>query len=996
MPVYNAERYLRPAVESILAQTFGDFEFLIVNDGSSDGSRKIVESYADPRIKLVDNPRNMGLAKTLNRGLSLAAGDLIARQDADDISYPDRLRRQVEFLDNHPEVALVGAQARMIDEVGRPNGLRFDRCCEYESIRWDLLFDNSFTHTSVMFRRAIVAGEMDGYDESFNYCQDYDLWSRVASRYRVMNIPAVLVDYRVHPFERMSDRLHGVNAGEARRVIRRNMSAVLGEQAVTDEEVDLIVGARFYFRKELLEPFLSLFGRIVSAYQAIYPAVAASRDFRRAVTRQYLRLAYRAWRVSLYLACRVFAGSLLRYPVLRVSLDYLGAAAVWKWHPAAGGQARVSAGLKILFLVTEDWYFWSHRLDFARAVRDAGMQVLVATRVENHGRRIEAEGFTLLPVGLRRGSRHPWRELASILELVRLYRRERPDLVHHVAMKPMLYGSIAARLARVPAVVNAFAGLGYAFTAGGKDTRIIGRMIGWMLRWALMLPNSVILFQNEEDRAGMIHRGIVRAGQSRIIRGAGVDTTLFAPSPLPDGEPVVILASRLLWDKGVGEFVEAARMLKEQGVMARCVLAGHIDEDNPARISESQLREWQGQGAIEWWGRRDDMPKVLASASVVVLPSYREGLPKVLLEAAACGRPIVATDVPGCREIVRNGENGLLVLPRDTKALAGAIATLAQDRAMRVRMGARGREIVMREFSSQQVAGETLAVYRELLGHGMNFAGNIDRHTVQGFGNEWSRFDQTVLPENELRDIFEQYFQIFPWHRLPARAVGFDLGCGSGRWAKCVAPRVGVLHCIDASEHALMVAKSGLAAFPNCEFHLASVGSLPLADNSMDFGYSLGVLHHVPDTAGGIRSCVKKLKPGAPLLLYLYYAFDNRPLWYRRLWRISNAVRTGLCHAPFWVKHAVTLIIAATVYFPLARLSLIAEAFGLNVDAFPLSAYRRRSFYTMRTDALDRFGTRLEQRFTRQEISRMMEQAGLTQIVFSDAVPFWCAVGYRQ
>jgi len=323
MPVYNAERYLRPALESILAQTFGDFEFLIINDGSSDGSRKVIESYTDPRIKLVDNPHNMGLAKTLNQGLSLAAGDLIARQDADDMSYPDRLRQQVEFLDSHPETALVGTQARIIDVEGRPTGLSYyDRCCEHESIRWDLLFGNSFTHTSVMFRRKIVAGEMGGYDESFIYEQDYDLWSRIASRHGVMNIPLTLVDYRIHPFS-MSSTMRGVMAEEHRRVIQRNTSAVLGEQAVTDKEVDLIVRATVEFRKESLEPFLALFRRILVTYQRLCPSVSDSNDFRLAVTRQYLRLAHRAWKAKPYLVWRVLAESMVRYPVLRVALSWL-------------------------------------------------------------------------------------------------------------------------------------------------------------------------------------------------------------------------------------------------------------------------------------------------------------------------------------------------------------------------------------------------------------------------------------------------------------------------------------------------------------------------------------------------------------------------------------------------------------------------------------------------------------------------------------------------
>jgi ubiquinone/menaquinone biosynthesis C-methylase UbiE len=273
---------------------------------------------------------------------------------------------------------------------------------------------------------------------------------------------------------------------------------------------------------------------------------------------------------------------------------------------------------------------------------------------------------------------------------------------------------------------------------------------------------------------------------------------------------------------------------------------------------------------------------------------------------------------------------------------------------------------------------------------------NYDRRTVEGFGREWSRFDQSRLDEAERLELFEAYFKVFPWDLLPDHAVGFDLGCGTGRWAKLVAPRVERLHCVDASGDALAVAKTNLAAFTNCEFVEASVAQLPFADGSMDFGYSLGVLHHVPDTAAGIRDCASKLKPGAPLLLYLYYAFDNRPAWFRLIWRTSDIGRRAISRLPFGLRNLTAEVIALTTYWPLARAARVLEDLGRDVDAFPLAIYRRRSFYTMRTDALDRFGTSLEHRFTRNQIAQMMEAAGLERIEFSDGMPYWCAVGYRK
>lgn len=273
---------------------------------------------------------------------------------------------------------------------------------------------------------------------------------------------------------------------------------------------------------------------------------------------------------------------------------------------------------------------------------------------------------------------------------------------------------------------------------------------------------------------------------------------------------------------------------------------------------------------------------------------------------------------------------------------------------------------------------------------------NLDAKTVHDFGEEWANFDQSELSEEILSDWFDYYFDIFPWQNLPAEPIGFDMGCGSGRWAKFAALRVGKLFCVDASEKALETAKRNLQESKNVKFVLASVDELPFADDSMDFGYSLGVLHHIPDTAAGIKSCVKKIKPNAPFLIYLYYAFDNRSLWFRLLWKFSDFFRQIICRLPFGLKKLTTDLIAALVYFPLARLAAIFEKFGFNVDSFPLSFYRHQKFYTMRTDALDRFGTRLEQRFTKAQITKMMQDAGLENIVFSQTVPYWCAVGTKS
>ncbi|MEP7029702.1 MAG: class I SAM-dependent methyltransferase [Pseudolabrys sp.] len=275
---------------------------------------------------------------------------------------------------------------------------------------------------------------------------------------------------------------------------------------------------------------------------------------------------------------------------------------------------------------------------------------------------------------------------------------------------------------------------------------------------------------------------------------------------------------------------------------------------------------------------------------------------------------------------------------------------------------------------------------------------NTDPKTVEGFGREWAAFTQskTELADDDRLAMFESYFGIFPWARLTAQSEGADIGCGSGRWAALVAPRVGQLHAIDASAEALAIARQNLTEQANVSFLHASVSAMPIDDSSLDFAYSLGVLHHVPDTAQALKDIAAKLKPGAPFLVYLYYAFDNRPAAYRALWRLSNAIRALLSHSPTPVQFGTTAIIATLIYWPLARVAALLDKFGALPRSWPLAFYRRHSFYVMRTDAFDRFCTRLEQRFTRVQIIDMLEAAGFEGAKFSEQEPFWVAVATKR
>ena len=372
---------------------------------------------------------------------------------------------------------------------------------------------------------------------------------------------------------------------------------------------------------------------------------------------------------------------------------------------------------RLLFLVTEDWYFCSHRLALGRAAVRAGFDVTVATRVHNHAPAIIEAGMNVVALPWSRRSTRPWNELRTLISLYRLYRSFGPDLVHHVALKPVLYGSVVARIARTRRIINAVAGFGYSFVASGTRATVARRILDATFRVLCNRPGAMVLVQNPDDERVLVEDGMVAPSRVVVIPGSGVDTDLFSPAPdgTPDGNVRVTLVSRMLWSKGVGEFVDAVRILRRRGIEFEAVLVGSPDPENPQAIPEETLRGWCEEGVVDWSGHDDDIPSVWARSNVAVLPSHREGLPKTLLEAAACGVPMIATDVPGCREVVIDGRNGLLVPPRDACALAAAIERLVSEPATRREMGRVARTEAVEKFSEPIVIDRMLALYRSML-----------------------------------------------------------------------------------------------------------------------------------------------------------------------------------------------------------------------------------------------------------------------------------------
>lgn len=372
--------------------------------------------------------------------------------------------------------------------------------------------------------------------------------------------------------------------------------------------------------------------------------------------------------------------------------------------------------MKIVLFANTDWYLWNFRRSLAVALRDAGHDVLLISPDGPHGEKLRGLGLRWQPLPMDRRSLNPVREALLLVHLVRLLRRERPDVVHGFTIKCAVYGSLAARLAGVPGRVNAVAGMGYVFISNSPKARVLRPVVRSLLKLALGGRNARLILQNPDDVALFEKAGLVDAAQVRLIAGSGVDCSRFTPDPdrKPGAVLRVLLPARLLWDKGLAEYLQAARVLKAEGRPIEFLLAGEPDPGNPAAVPEATVREWVGEDVVQWLGHVDDMPALLRSVDIVALPSYREGLPKGLIEAAASGCALVTTDVPGCREVVTHDIDGLLVPVRDGEALAGAIARLQDEPALRARLAEAGRGKALRRFDERIVVSRTFDVYGEV------------------------------------------------------------------------------------------------------------------------------------------------------------------------------------------------------------------------------------------------------------------------------------------
>jgi glycosyltransferase involved in cell wall biosynthesis len=363
---------------------------------------------------------------------------------------------------------------------------------------------------------------------------------------------------------------------------------------------------------------------------------------------------------------------------------------------------------KIVLFANTDWYLYNFRLSLAKELRVHGHEVILVSAPGPFEPLLQESGFHWVPFPLSRQGINPFYELRTLWRLTRLYHQLGPDIVHHFTIKPVLYGSIAAHVLGIHGIINSITGLGHLFIDPEPITRLLRRLASWLYR--LYLRGTEVIFENPEDRRIFIEWKFIKPGQAHLILGTGVDVERFRPTDKENNPPIVLFSSRMLVTKGILEYVDAIRILKKKGIQARFALAGNTDAGNPASIPEEQIEAWKQSGLVEWWGWQSDMPAALARTDIFCLPSYREGVPNALLEATACGLPIVTTDTPGCRDVVTHGVNGLLVPVKNAQAIADALELLIGDPELRRRMGNAGREIAV-NFSDIKINRETLAVY---------------------------------------------------------------------------------------------------------------------------------------------------------------------------------------------------------------------------------------------------------------------------------------------
>ena len=589
-----------------------------------------------------------------------------------------------------------------------------------------------------------------------------------------------------------------------------------------------------------------------------------------------------------------------------------------------------------------------------------------------------------------------FRLIATTFKFIKLILNYKPTIIHFFLPQAYIFGSICALFTRHKCLVMSRRSMNY-YQKNHPVLSVIERKLH--PKMSAILANSKSVKKNLEDEGVKTnHINIIYNGVNLNTFGQYLYSNMEIRKKLniKHDALVFIKVANLIGYKGHEDLLNSLAQIKDELPTKWNLICIGRDDGILKQLKKTSIKLGLNQH-VSWITSCKDVSSYLNASDIGILCSHEEGFSNSLLEGMASKLPMIVTNVGGNSEAIIHNKNGLVVPVSDVNKLSQAILKLSQNKSLRDKFGLLAYERVEKNFTLKKCVQEYTFFYKDLVSENLELKATLNQNdqVIKEFGEEWTKYNFTNLSKERVYERFKEYFHIFPWSQISKESIGFDMGCGSGRWSQFIAPKVKKLYCIDPSK-AINVAKSNLKEFSNVRYLQETTATCSLNDTSQDFGFCLGVLHHIPDTESALKDCSRLLKKGAPFLLYLYYDFENKPWWFIGIWKISDLFRKIISILPKIPKNLICDFIAITIYFPLSRLSLLLESLGLDVSSIPLSDYRKEPFYMCRNDALDRFGTRLEQRFSKLEVTVMLENAGFENIKISNGAPYWLYLAFKR
>ena len=587
------------------------------------------------------------------------------------------------------------------------------------------------------------------------------------------------------------------------------------------------------------------------------------------------------------------------------------------------------------------------------------------------------------------------RLLSAAFKFIKLILEFKPTIIHFFLPHAYIFGAICALITRHKCLVMSRRSMNHY----QKNYPLLS-----VIEKKLHFKMSAILANSKAVKKSLEEEGI-KSNNINIIYN-GIDINAFdkfkyskleirKKLKIKDDSLVFIMVANLIGYKGHEDLLNSLASIKDELPKDWNLICIGRDDGILEKLKKITVTMAIDQH-IHWITSCEEVSSYLNASDIGILCSHEEGFSNSLLEGMATKLPMIATNVGGNTEAIIHNFNGIVVPARDLKQLSQAILKLSNNKSLRAKLGNLSYERVTNKFTLAKCAQDYSSFYNNLYSRNLEFNSELNKNdkVIKEFGEEWTRYDFTNFPKERIFERFQTYFDIFPWAQISKESEGFDMGCGSGRWAQFVAPKVKKLFCIEPSK-AINVAKSNLKEFTNVQYLEETTSTCSLGDSSQDFGFCLGVLHHIPNTASALKDCSRLLKKGAPFLLYIYYNFEDKPWWFIGIWKVSDFLRRVISILPKIPKNIICDLIAITIYFPLTRLAILLESLGIDVSSMPLSDYRKEPFYIYRNDALDRFGTRLEQRFSKLQVTEMLTSAGFDDITISEGTPYYIYLAYK-